>query len=386
MSEVRLNILDARRSIYGTVHGSIADSVVAALSAEPETIEELQYAVGRFIKPVANELFFVGFDHGTNEEPWDAGIVLVDLAARIVATESSYSIPLAEGQVEYHNGAQATDICLPYRVPDDWLFILSVAEYETICGRRRAERATYQPLDARPVLYEAVAEFIVRECFAVCNLNLEDPIVEIHTKWLMTPRPDLGGKSPREVMLLKRDFVDADLQSRELQWSFVGEPAPCLKRNSSAYRFAGFGTHEVVIYYELLRLLISKCWRRARNWKNITMADEVARLEQIKTKWLERPHPDFFGKSPAYIVECERKRLPLIMSAKEMVIDDDCPFCRAMAALNKPGFWHLDGCNMDDAFPFSFHRTRDEWDAEKLRIKHLVDGMNLESSQGIVIH
>jgi hypothetical protein len=28
-------------------------------------------------------------------------------------------------------------------------------------------------------------------------------------------------------------------------------------------------------------------------------------------------------------------------------------------------FWHLDGCNMDDDFAFSFHRTRQEWEAEQ---------------------
>jgi hypothetical protein len=30
-----------------------------------------------------------------------------------------------------------------------------------------------------------------------------------------------------------------------------------------------------------------------------------------------------------------------------------------------PVFWHLDGCNMDYDFPFSFHRTREEWEKEQ---------------------
>jgi len=30
-----------------------------------------------------------------------------------------------------------------------------------------------------------------------------------------------------------------------------------------------------------------------------------------------------------------------------------------------PMFWGLDGCNMDDDFAFSFHRTRDEWEEER---------------------
>jgi hypothetical protein len=34
-----------------------------------------------------------------------------------------------------------------------------------------------------------------------------------------------------------------------------------------------------------------------------------------------------------------------------------------------PMFWHLDGCNMDDDFPFSFYRTRAEWDEERRRME-----------------
>jgi hypothetical protein len=140
MSEVRLNILDASRALCGTIHGSVADAVIAGLSTEPVTIEELQNAMARFIKPVNDFRPFAAFDAGTNREPWDAGIIFIDLAARIVATESSYCMPSAEGRVQYHDGVQATDVWLPYRAPEDWLFVNSVAQYEGILHRRRAER------------------------------------------------------------------------------------------------------------------------------------------------------------------------------------------------------------------------------------------------------
>src|SRR5437867_7560226 len=50
MSEVKLNIVDAQRISSGTVHGSIADACVAALSAEPETVAELEAALTRYVK------------------------------------------------------------------------------------------------------------------------------------------------------------------------------------------------------------------------------------------------------------------------------------------------------------------------------------------------
>ncbi len=51
MSEVRLIIRDAKRDIFGDCHGSVAERVVAALSAEPESIEELALAMERFEAP-----------------------------------------------------------------------------------------------------------------------------------------------------------------------------------------------------------------------------------------------------------------------------------------------------------------------------------------------
>ena len=50
---------------------------------------------------------------------------------------------------------------------------------------------------------------------------------------------------------------------------------------------------------------------------------------------------------------------------EEAVVDHDCPLCQMMAEDTGPYFWHLDGCNMDDDFAFSFHRTRKEWEAER---------------------
>ncbi|HYK89423.1 MAG TPA: hypothetical protein VE398_11675 [Acidobacteriota bacterium] len=376
MTEIRLNILDAGRAICGAIHGSVAESAVAGLSAEPETIEELQDALARFIKPVDNGQPFEAFDAGTNDEPWDAGIMFIDLAAHIVAAESSYSMPSAEGQVRYHDGVQATDVWLPYYAPDDWLFVDSVAQYKAVCEQRRAERSAAQPLRARPVLYGTVVEFIVKQCLEARDAKTENPIAEIHAKWLMTPRPDLRGKSPRELMLEKFDFIDLDLHSRELQWSFVGKPAPCLSKNSAAYRFAGFGRHEMVVYYDLLRHLLSECWKRLSEGKDVPIADEVARLTQIKADWLECPDPDFDGRNPAYILECERKRLPLIASPEEMVMDEDCPMCQAMAEEYTPTFCHLDGCNMDDDFPFSFCRTRSEWEEEERVRREFSDEFN----------
>lgn len=424
MSCIRLNLTDRDRTISGEVHGGIGDRVIASLSAEPETIHELELALARFDKPTGDRSALAFLRAGENFEPYDAGIVIVDLAAQVVMIDSTYSIPawvnhrhsreetdsraarssdsgddqceqrraddaqemlqgdslldqdgpdeLRSFEVGYHDGEKLTNVRLPYRIVDSWMFVGSVPEYEGICQKRRELRATQQIkecFDARAVLFgRQLSEFLASEILDAANLEAEDLFTTIHARWLTTPRPDLQGRAPREWLLEKREFIDFDLHSRELQWSLTGECPPPLLPTAHAYRFAGFGTHEIVLYYDLIRLLLDESYQQARSGRLRSLGDECERLELIKSAWLEAPGADSHGKAPALIIEWERRRIPLAMSGKEAIVDEDCPVCQAMAEdLETPVFWHLDDCGMDDQFEFSFFLTREEWEAERRR-------------------
>ena len=376
MSELKINILDAGGAIHGTLHAHLADAIVAGLAAEPETIDELEDAMARFAKRADNGRHLTGFIDGVDNEPWDAGIVIVDLAARILAAESSYSILLPEGEVQYHNGRELTKVWLPYRIPHDWLLLDSVAEYQTVASQRRAQRAAVPPLDSRPVLYGAVADFIAGECFAALQSSEGDPVSGIHAKWLMTPHDDLRGLSPREILLMKREDIDCDMQLREAQWSRLKEPARCLKPDSHAYRFGGFGTHEIVLYYNLVRMLVTDCWERMSKERDVTLSAEIARLEQVKEEWLDTPNPEFGGKTPSCLIDFERRRLPWVSSEEDSPYDDECPLCQDLADEKfGPGFWHLDAYSMDADYAFSFCRTREEWEEENARFAEIEESI-----------
>ncbi len=389
MSEVNLTILEHTRATQGEIHGSVVDAVIAALSAEPETIPELEAALERYQKPCDGENPFGRFrQHLPTEidlQPWDAGLVVVDLAARIVASESTYSAPCQQGEVRYHDGHKATEVPLYYRVPDDWLFLYSIDEYRDVRSKKLQERLANPPLDIHSFLYGPVlSEFIVNECLnaqaSPQGTSTDDSaesfkpgfakaIAAIHADWLMTPRDELRGQSPREVMLAKREFIDFDLHTRMLQWSFLGEGPPCLAPDSYAFRYGGCGTHEWVVYYDLLRHLLVECWHRAMEIKEIDLTSEINLLEKSKRSWLSLPQLDFDGRIPSLIIENERRRLPIVVSSHE-VLDENCPLCQMIADDSEmgfgPTFWHLDGCNMDNEFVFSLCRTRDEWEAERL--------------------
>jgi hypothetical protein len=365
MSYVRVNITDQTQTIHDDVHGYFGDALIAALTAEPESVEELGVALARFIKPQSDGSPFERFKQGGDFEPYDAGVVVIDLAARVVASDSSYSQASAEGSLHVQSDFAEKEVYVPYRLSKDWTFVYSIPEYEGICAGRREEWLAVEPLDAREVLYgRALVEFIARECFEARGSNDEELFTKIGAKWLMTARDDLRGRTPREVLLERQDFIDFDLHSRSVQWSFTKECPPPLPLDSNAYRFAGFGTHEAVLYYELIRHLLGECFARAGDFTS--MDAEVERLGRLAKDWLDAPDAESYGRTPAQIIESERKRVNLVVSAHESIIDEDCEVCQALSEdFDTPMFWHLDGCNMDEGFEFSFYKTREEFAEEE---------------------
>ncbi|MFZ0426594.1 MAG: hypothetical protein WAO20_00640 [Acidobacteriota bacterium] len=392
MSEVRLVIRDAERDIHADRHGSFADAVIAALSAEPETIEELEVALERFIAR-GKEAYFRGFASGVRDEPYDAGLVIIDLAARLVVCDSTYSAARLEGAVEYHDGKGATEVPVRFHLSDGWYVTEDVFGWSRLAENRRQSRRLAPRVDVRDVVYgKPLLQFIVERCFeafqdqgAAAEPDEADPqyqreydiLRDIHAQWLMTPRDELRGRTPRQAMTARRRFSDESVHDRELQWSYMNRCAPGLDPESAAYRFAGFGTHELVVYYDLVRELLWCCRGDvAQQWscsrpvdltRDAFAAAEIDRLGRFREQWLDSPYPESSSaRTPRGIIHNERARIPETMSGQEAVIDPDCPFCRLQAKLPGPIFWHLDACNMDDDFAFSFrHESFGEWAREK---------------------
>jgi len=391
MSEMRIIIRDADREIEADRHGSFAECVVAALSAEPETIEELDTALERFIERNGKD-FFGDFVPAAEYAYYDAGLLIVDLAARLVVCDSTYLAATREGSVRYHDGKSETDIDVRYHLSEDWLLVEDSTDWEALAEDRRGERLLNPPLDARAVLYgEPLFDFIARNCLdtfhdqgPAATPDDEDHtyrrecdlIRGIHVRWMMTPRDDLRGQTPRQVMVAKRRFIEDGLEDRALQWSRTERCPAGLNPESAAYRFAGFGTHEMVVYYDLVRELLSRCRRNVgERLDGFSTADlavddfvpgEIRRLAEFRDRWLAAPYSDCGGRTAASIIHNERARIPEGESGEEAIIEDDCPLCQMQAELPGPVFWHLDGSHMDDDFAFSlFHETREEWEQEK---------------------
>lgn len=377
MSEVALTIRDRQRAIHGHVHGSEAERVIASLAAEPETIEELDQAMRRFTDRTAGSHFSF-FRPGDAPEPWDAGWVVVDLAARVIAGESTYSAIATEGSAV----AADCDDLVSYRLSDRWLAASGAESDGAIAERRRMIDADQPRIDVRQVLYgPAMRDFLVSRMAELRSCEAEDAVRQVHAEWLTTVRDDLGGLAPRDVMLADHKFMDFDLQYRAFQWSAAGRCPPGLDPGAAAYRHSGFGTHEIVLYYDLLRELLGSSRERLERQEALDHRDELLRLEELQQAWLESSAAGHFGRSPATLIDNQRRRIPEAGTGADAAVDPDCPCCQMMIEEMGPFFLHLDGSEMDDEFAFSFCRTYQEWQEEQERWEKLTREFEAEQAR-----
>ena len=209
------------------------------------------------------------------------------------------------------------------------------------------------------------------------NRPLYNLTVEVHRDWLMTPREDLSGMYPRQMLHGGIDWIDKIVWGHRIRFERGGGPMVALPAIFSGCRTGPMGREEVAIYFDLCRELIEAGWHWCeRNIDALDAESLVGFLNDVKTDWL---HASFEGDSPpAFILECSRRRVPRGVGVQivgmderqteEHVIDCDCPICQMMAdGMFGIGFTAIDGhhLELDDEFAFSLHETREAWEAEQ---------------------
>jgi hypothetical protein len=203
--------------------------------------------------------------------------------------------------------------------------------------------------------------------------------VAVHRQWLMTGRPDLDGRTPRQMLHGALDWIDRILEGQRRRYSSMQQMI-ALPDSLVDFDTAPMGRDELVFYFDLCRELIEAGWmwcivdaeRHAQLGHEAARADLVAFLRNVKATWLASPFEG--GASPSFSIECCRRRVPqgagLAIEGMSQavpdqhVLDCDCPICIMLAeGMLGVAFLSVDGhhLELDDDFAFSMCETREEW-------------------------
>lgn len=339
MEQYKVVLRDGQTELSEEFSDKHATYVVAALAADPRNMNEFETAFGRFGRGMDLSWFSENLE-STAELPKS---LIIDLPARLVCSSSEIKGIFPRGEANCRIEKDNSDFPIRYWISDEWKFVEGEDEFRSQVNERRKRYQTINRTDFRKVIYgRELSQYLIDEFKGDANA--------CHASWLQTNREDLNNHSPRSLLLEYQDRVDFDLYSRELQWSFMGTCPPLIPIDSEAFRFAAFGTHEFVVYYDLVRHLLG-------NFTN-----DIEEMEELKARWFETPNEDGPTRIPSEIIESERRRLPLEATATEMMIDEDCPICQMMLAeFDTPTFLHLDSAHFEEGYVFSSYKNEQEW-------------------------
>jgi hypothetical protein len=202
--------------------------------------------------------------------------------------------------------------------------------------------------------------------------------IEVHRDWLMTPRADLDGRMPREMLHGAIGWIDHLEWAQHLRFEDCGLmiAAPT---EVCGYDVAPMAREEVCIYFDLCREIIGAGWHWCSE-SNENDGDDLSALKNfladVKTGWLGESFEG--GSPPRFILECSRRRVPrgsgvaiVGMDGRESeqhVPDCDCPICEMIADGSfGVGFTGIDGhhLDLDNEFAFSLCETRAEWEEQQ---------------------
>ncbi len=350
-NSIRLTVIqDAACRATADVPVWFGRAAAAALSSDPVTLEDLRHAVARYV-------------HGAvpwRMEPWPSPSesvggtdLLIDLESRQIGCSHRELVP-DHGTIPLVRDGEPTDTRLVFHRDAHWRVVSSAARLRDARSSRMA--AAPRRSVFRDVLYDRLLDAIAETGPADAS-----ELHAWHRRWLLTPRDDLDGRSPREVLLMGSRHVSVDIEDQQQNWARTGRPAVGLDTNGAAYRGAFFGPLEVMLYHRMTRILLHHACEPSII--SLHPVPRLAALMRRQAAWFVERSERMRGSSPQWLIEQERRRLPLVEPTASLQ-DCECPLCRMMAG-EGPSFWFLDLPPLDGDYLYSLCRTEEEWALER---------------------
>lgn len=201
--------------------------------------------------------------------------------------------------------------------------------------------------------------------------------VEVHRDWLMTPREDLAGGRPRDLLHGAHEWSDSIVEGQRLRFEHQA-PMVAAPEDVEGYAHAPMGSEELIVYFDLCREVIQTGWSWVAAQSELKRDDRgelVSYLQGVRDEWLELPFEG--GAPPRFIIECSRRRVPrgggvAIQGMEEGEPaehpgDCDCPICNMLdSGMFGTCFTSLDGhhLELDDEFAFSMFERFEDWEEQ----------------------
>lgn len=366
-------------------------TAVASISAQPESVDEFLAAIRRY-QP-ADDWSKTGsaIDSIQDATSEDGQWCLVDLASRSVVSGPRFELPERRAALQAdgdEHGQGSNMIWLD--TPADWLFETAAPDWNQTVDLRASQIGDEPRLDGRAVLYgeemlRLIADRILIAAASGVPISRRQKFNRgAHADWLLTSRDDLSGKTPREWMLKDHEHIGWEMQHRSQQWTMQGFAAPPLDVTSVAYRYAGFGTTEIVLYFDLFRSLLNECWKQS----DAGVFDSDQMIEHLATHqqsfWAHPPAHNEDGISCREMIECERRRMPV--TGYKTHLDCDCQICQSAAdgAHNTtPTFIAIDGhhLELEEEFAFSTILSRVDWNRQQAANRRRTESLQQQEQQ-----
>lgn len=397
-----LVVLDTTRCLIAdAIDNDTALTIVALISDDPSTWEEALSVWPRYRSPAVCEFPStlplenreIGSVASTLSHA-DAWIVIDFNHKRILAggafPEFGRDISLMISNDEDNDRGCSVSIHLP-----PWWELHENAAITSV-NQPRVSPIT-KPLVSREILYGEpflvdIASRILdiatsdawKKCRKVDYKRTAGPFtIAVHRDWLMTPREDLDGRMPRQLLHGAMRWVDSVVSGQRLRCE-DGEPLIAVPEGWEGFGTAPMGSQELCTYFDLCRELIESGWHWCQSHEHLltTEANDLLQnqlvrfLRDAKAEWLKNPFED--GVPPNFIIECDQRRVPWgsespiegieSVPRKQHILDCDCPICAMMAdGMFGIGFTSIDGhhLELDGEFAFSMCETREEWELEQ---------------------
>lgn len=408
-----LVVLDGTRCLIAdAIDNDTALTIVALISDDPATWEEALSVWPRYRSPAVCE--FPSTLPLENREPAsiaatlshaDAWVVIDFNHRRILAggsfPELKRDIAFKISDDENNERACSVSIHLP-----PWWELHENAAITSV-NQPRVSPIT-KPLVSREILYGEpflvdIASRIIeiatsdarKKCRKFLGKRTVAPVtIAAHRDWLMTPREDLDGRMPRQLLHVAMGWADSVVCGQRLRCE-DGVPLVAVPDDWEGFDTAPMGSQEVCMYFDLCRDLIESGWHWCQTHERLltteakdSLQNQLVRfLRDAKTDWLKKPSDD--GTPPNFIIECDRRRVPWgsglpiegidAVPSKQHILDCDCPICAMMAdGMFGIGFTSISGYHLesDGEFAFSLCETREEWELEQDAFDAFDDGLD----------